>query len=247
LIAKPDVGQRGVQVELLQGEAGLVAYATHSRVNFLLQEYIDYPNEAGIFYYRIPGQQKGHISGIVGKELLAVVGDGRSTIEELLLKEDRYILQLPVLRVTYGNALGKILPAGVSHTLVPYGNHCRGAKFIDWSDRISGELENTIDTLCRQVPGFYFGRLDIKFDSWEGLCAGQRFSVIELNGAGSEPTHIYDPKHSILFAWKEIVRHWRIVFRISQLNARRHKVPKMSTGEGLSMLRENKEYLKLLS
>lgn len=244
LIAKPDIGQQGQQVKLLLNGADLLAYASQSKVDFLLQEFIDYNHEVGIFYYRIPGESKGHISGIVGKELLAVIGDGSSTIEELLLKDDRYILQLSALRAAYGLFLHKVLPAGVSHTLVPYGNHSRGAKFIDLSHLVNEELTTTIDAFCQQIPQFYYGRLDIKYKNWEDLCAGKHFSVIELNGAGSEPTHIYDPSHSILFVWKEIIRHWQLLYRISQANA---GIGFMSTREGLKMLKDYSRYAKILS
>lgn len=247
LIAKPDIGQRGMQVSLLRDECALYLYSARSKVDFLLQEYIDYPHEAGIFYYRRPGESKGHISGIVGKELLAVEGDGESTVEALLQKNGRYVLQIPALRAAYGDFLQEIPAAGKEHLLVPYGNHSRGAKFLDWSSRLTPALEGVIDSLCRQVPGFYFGRLDIKFDSWEELCEGRKFSVIELNGAGSEPTHIYDPRHSVSFAWKEIIRHLRLLFDISRANARREGLVPMSTTEGLKMLREYARHEKLIS
>jgi len=238
LIAKPDVGQRGLQVKLLQTEMELSAYADNSKVDFLIQEYIDYPHEIGVFYYRMPGEKEGHISGIVGKELLAVTGDGRSTVEELLLKQNRALLQLPVLRATYGEFLNQRLAAGEQFTLVPYGNHSRGAKFIDWSNRIDPQLIKVIDDYCRQVPGFYFGRLDIKFNSWEELRTGKAFSVIELNGAGSEPTHVYDPAHSIFFAWKEIIRHLRLLYQISRANTRQQGLRYMSFQAGWKMLQD---------
>ena len=247
LVAKPDIGQRGLQVRLLRDECELLVYAARSRVDFLVQEYIDYPYEAGIFYYRLPGDLKGHISGIVSKEMLKVRGDGRSTVEALLLQEDRHVLQLAVLRADYGAYLRQVLPAGEEKTLVPYGNHSRGAKFLDWSDKVTPELEDSIDRLCRQVEGFYFGRLDIKFRDWAELCAGKHFSVIELNGAGSEPTHIYDPAHSIFFAWKEIIRHLRLLYIISRRNARRSGLAPMSTGAGLKMLRDYARHEKLIS
>lgn len=247
LIGKPDIGQRGLQVRLLESETELSHYLEQTRVDILLQEYIDYPNEIGVFYYRIPGEPHGHISGIVGKELLSVTGDGRHTIEELLSVRHRAVLQLPVLRAVYGPSLQTILEAGRTLTLVPYGNHSRGAKFIDCSDRIDEELERVIDEWCRQVPGFYFGRLDIRFSSWEELRAGTSFSVIELNGAGSEPTHIYDPAHSIFFAWKEIIRHLQLLYRISRLNARREGLRYLSLKKGLQLLRDYSRHEKLIS
>ncbi|MBS1662049.1 MAG: NRDE family protein [Bacteroidetes bacterium] len=247
LIGKPDIGQRGLGVRLIRSESELAEYVRQAKVDILLQEYIDYPNEIGVFYYRLPGESRGHISGIVGKELLSVTGDGSHTIEELLTPHHRATLQLPALRAVYGQFLQNILEEGKAFTLVPYGNHSRGAKFIDWSDRIDGKLEQVIDELCRQVPGFYFGRLDIRFRSWEELRAGKAFSVIELNGAGSEPTHIYDPAHSLFFAWKEIIRHLRLLYRISRANARQQGLRYLSFREGWRLLRDYGRHEKLIS
>jgi hypothetical protein len=168
-------------------------------------------------------------------------------METLLKKKKRHILQLPVLRKTYGKELNKVLMHGEVFLLVPYGNHVRGAKFIDAGYLIDDELTKTIDTICQQVEGFYFGRLDIRYNSWEELKQGKEFSIIELNGAGSEPTHVYDPKHSIFFAWKEIIRHWNILFRISRINHQLLKKPYMNISDGLEMLKANKRYVKLIS
>jgi hypothetical protein len=142
--------------------------------------------------------------------------------------------------------LGIVLEKGEEFILVPYGNHIRGAKFIDDSHLIDKELTGFIDTVCIQVDGFYFGRLDIRFNSWEELKRGKSFSIIELNGAGSEPTHIYDPKHSIFFAWKEIIRHLNIMWRISKLNYRPKERPFMTTSAGLKMLRDNSRYIDMI-
>lgn len=246
LIAKPDIGMRGLAVKKLENTAELVAYARQSQVDFLVQEFIPYENEIGIFYYRYPNRQKGKISGIVGKEFLTVRGDGVSTLEELLQQDRRFILQLKKLRAELGEALQQVLPAGEEHLMVPYGNHSRGAKFLDFSNLADAELTDMIDGISKEIPGFYFGRMDIRYHTWEDLKQGKHFSIIELNGAGSEPTHIYDPGHSVFFAWKEIIRHWNILAKISILNHHKAKIPYMLTSEGLAMFRENAAYVKLI-
>lgn len=247
LVGKPDIGMQGKSVQKLENEDELLAYSLQSKVDFLVQEFVPFEKEAGIFYYRFPGESRGYISGIVGKEFLAISGDGKSTMLELLKKEKRYILQLPSLKKKYAERLQEVLAAGEEFVLVPYGNHVRGAKFLDYSNRIDTELENTIDTVCGNTEGFYYGRLDIRYNTWEELREGKNFSVIELNGAGSEPTHIYDPEHSIFFAWKEIIRHLNLLYRISKLNHKRHRSPYMSWRSGMDMLCENKKYVKLIS
>ncbi|MFR1446007.1 hypothetical protein ACLUYJ_20825, partial [Acinetobacter baumannii] len=88
------------------------------------------------------------------------------------------------------------------------------------------------------IEGFYFGRLDIRFNSFEELAEDKNWSIIELNGAGSEPTHMYDPKHSLFFAWKEIIRHWKILYKVSLQNKRR-VFPFLKYKERVAMFRQN--------
>ena len=247
LIGKPDIGMRGLAVKKIEDINDIYSYHKSSQVNFLLQEFIPFENEAGIFYYRYPNEKNGHISGIVGKEFLTVTGDGINSIETLLQKDKRFILQIPALQKAYGKQLQQVLPAGENFLLVPYGNHARGAKFIDLSHLTDEKLTATIDNLCKQVNGFYFGRLDVRYNTWEELKEGKNFSIVELNGAGSEPTHIYDPNHSIFFAWKEIMRHWVILWKISRLNHHPHNMPYMNFSAGIKMFKENNEYVKLIS
>lgn len=247
MIGKPDIGMKGMMVKKLENETELLEYVTASKVDFLIQEYIPYQNEVGIFYYRNPNEKNGEISGIVKKEFVSVTGNGTSTVEELLLKNKRYILQLPVLRKTEPGKLTRVLLLNETLVLVPYGNHVRGAKFLDESFLIDEELTNTIDAVCKQIKGFYYGRLDIRYNTWEELKNGRNFSIIELNGSGSEPTHIYDPRHSVFWAWKEIIKHWNILYRVSSQNYHREKTPYMSLRSGLNMFRENSEYIKILN
>ena len=246
LIGKPDIGMKGMMVKKLENEKELLSYVTNSKVDFLIQEYIPFKNEIGIFYYRYPNEEKGYISGIVKKELLAVTGNGVSTVEQLLLKNKRAVLQLPVLRKTEKDKMNIVLKKDEEFIVVPYGNHVRGAKFLDDSRLIDEELTKTIDSICKKVDGFYFGRLDICYNDWEELKQGKNFSIIELNGSGSEPTHIYDPRHSVFWAWKEIAKHWKILYRISKLNHQLQKAPYMTTRMGLDMFKQNSEYVKLL-
>lgn len=244
MIGKPDVGGRGRGVKILKTENDIRDYVKNALIDFHIQEFVQLKNEVGIFYCRYPGSEKGWISGIVKKEFLTVMGDGKSSIRELASNDKRAILQFQSLETIYGQALNRVLEDGKEMQLVPYGNHARGAKFLDHSHLIDQDLTDTIDRVCKQIDGFYYGRLDIRYNTWEELKKGV-FSIIEVNGAGSEPTHMYDPMHSIFFAWKEIVRHWFILYRISKINHRKG-YPYLSTREGISMFRQDKVYSRKL-
>ncbi|HKP31790.1 MAG TPA: hypothetical protein VJT83_03660 [Chitinophagaceae bacterium] len=245
LIAKPDIGGKGRGVKKIKTEDELVEYLKRFPVDMLVQEFVPFGQEVGIFYYRYPNEERGRISGIVGKHFLTAKGDGRSTIEEILKKDKRHILQLPALYELLGSEMNIVLEEGEERLLVPYGNHARGALFVDYSDWADEKLTEAIDGICKRIPGFYFGRLDVRFDTLEKLKEAKDFSLIEVNGAGSEPTHMYDPKHSLFYAWGEIIKHWRILNRVSRIN-HKNGVPYMSFKDGVKMFRDVREYDRIL-
>jgi hypothetical protein len=239
MIAKPDIGMKAFGVVQVKNNKELKDYSQKIGHDFLLQELITFPNEMGIFYTRIPGEPRGKITGLVAKEFLTIEGNGKDSILTLIKQNKRSNLQLSALKKLHGDYLKTILSPGEKFILVPFGSHTRGSKFTDISDRLNEQLFQTIDRICLQIPGFYFGRLDIRYASFNDLCEGKNFSIIELNGTGSDPTHIYDPAHSIFFAWKEIIRHWKLLYRISKLNFAKGN-PYLSFQEGKEMLRENR-------
>ena len=83
-IAKPDIGYKGMGVEKIVALADIAVYAGKINMDFLVQEFIPYPQEVGIFYCRMPDKPNGCISGIVAKEVLIVKGDGVSTLIKLI-------------------------------------------------------------------------------------------------------------------------------------------------------------------
>jgi hypothetical protein len=99
LIGKPDIGARGRGVKKLDDYRAVLLYVSSVTVDFHVQEFISYENEAGIFYYRFPGQPSGNISGIVHKEFLKVTGDGLQNVRQLLGTSPRAILQIPKLEI----------------------------------------------------------------------------------------------------------------------------------------------------
>jgi D-alanine-D-alanine ligase-like ATP-grasp enzyme len=233
---KPDIGLRGSAVKRINTVQELEQYAIRANFDFLVQDLIPFQNEVGIFYVRYPNEKKGKITGIVSKEFLIIIGNGLASVEELIKLNPRYELQLEVLKQEYGIKLLEVLPKGEKLNLMPYGNHARGAKFTDASHKVTQKLENTINEMCLQIPGFFFGRMDVMYNSFAELENGKNFFVVELNGAASEPTHIYDPKHSLFFAWKELARHITYMYEISVAN-NRNGVPYLKHRAGMKEYR----------
>jgi len=231
-IAKPDIGLRGSAVKKIHNFEELKFYNDKADFDYLVQDLITFEKEVGVFYVRYPNEKSGRITGIVSKEFLIITGDGLSATEELIKQNPRYELQLKTLKLEYGAELLNVLPKGEKLNLVPYGNHARGAKFIDGSHWISPKLTESINEMCLQIPGFYFGRLDVMYNNWEEFEIGENFAVVELNGAASEPTHIYDPTHSLFFAWRELAKHITFMYEICVQN-HKNGIPYLSHKEGM--------------
>ena len=216
-IAKPNIGLRGTAVKKINTVDELENYIKKANFEILIQDLIPYENEIGLFYVKLPNQP-GEITGIVAKEFMILTGNGKNTLRELIQQDLRYLFQLETLEAEYKEQLETVLETGEVINLVPYGNHCRGTKFVDASFEITSKMTESFNEICQQIDGFHFGRMDIMYKSFDDLAQGKHFQIVEINGAISEPTHMYDPKHSLLFGWKELTRHFHYMYLISKHN-----------------------------
>jgi len=221
IVLKPNYGQRGSGVVVVRSADGLDECLRRSSVDTIVQEYIAGP-EFGIFYYRRPSESRGHVFSITEKKFPTVVGDGRRTLEQLILCDDRGVCAAQLYLQRHRNRLSMVLPAGVAYPLVELGTHCRGAMFLDGGHLLTAALEERFDQIARRFAGFYFGRFDVRVD--DGLDAfleGRGFKILELNGVTSEATHIYDPGTPLIRAYRTLMAQWRIAFEIGAENVRR--------------------------
>jgi len=217
VIAKPDLGERGWMVQRLDDDAAVTAYLSVIKIDFLIQEWIDLPLEFGVYYMRFPSEQKGHVNSITAKEFLSVVGDGKSTLGTLIRQHDRAFLQWQALQEKYKTRWEEILARGQREELVSIGNHCLGTKFINANHLITAKLSDSFDRISQQIDGFYFGRYDLRCGSLEDLENGN-VKIVELNGCGAEPSHIYHPGASFWKGMSELIVHWQNIYRISREN-----------------------------
>jgi membrane protein DedA with SNARE-associated domain len=223
VVVKPDIGCNGTGVRLLRDRAALAAYleAFPRGETVVLQRYVAEPNEAGIFYIRHPDEASGRITSLTLKQPPAVVGDGRSTLRALILADER-AGRVPHLYLDrLGRRLDTVPAQGEQVQLVFVGNHCKGSIFRDGTALVTPALTGAIDRLARSMPDFHFGRIDVRFGSIAALRQGTGFQVIEINGAGSEATHIWDPATRLLDAWRTQFFHYGMAFRIGAANRRR--------------------------
>lgn len=217
VVLKPDVGQRGQGVVVAKSEGQAQAFFEEQEEDTIVQEYVG-GTEYGVFYHRLAGRDTGEVSSITDKRTTWVVGDGKSSLEELILADDRAVCMAPYFLSEYESQLEEVLVEGETFMLASIGTHSRGAVFLDGEALITPELEAEVDRFSRVVEGFHFGRYDLRVPSEEALKRGDGIRVIELNGITSEPTNMYDPKHGPLFGWSSLMRQWRTIFALAKEN-----------------------------
>ncbi len=217
-IMKPDVGQRGVGVKLIRSIEAARAYLAVVDGPVLVQRYAPGPHEAGVFYYRRPGEAQGRIFAVTDKVFPHIEGDGERTIEQLILDDSRAAIMAATYLRRFADRRDEVLAPGETLKLVEAGNHAQGCIFRDGMHLATPELLAAIDHISQTIPGFFIGRYDVRYADEDELRAGRGFTILELNGASSEATSIYDARTSLLAAYRTLHRQWALVFEISALN-----------------------------
>ena len=246
LIVKPEVGGQGILFRKIENEIHLKEYHSKIPAQYFIQEFIDYPVEVSLFYYRYPNQQKGAITGFLQKVPMRVKGDGVHTLEELLLRNLKTKKRLGELKLKHGNNFSKVIPQREVYILSYAGNHNRGAQFIDLSSEINDHLVAMLDKISLGINDFFYGRYDIMCRSVEDLKEGKNFKILEYNGCGAEPNHFYDTGYTLIGAWKEILKHWKILYEISKYN-HRQGIEYWPLLKGIRFRLETKKYFKLIN
>lgn len=248
LIAKPDVGFRGLLVKKIASKNELQTYLTKYPVRCIIQEFLEYRNECGVFYHRNPNAEKGYISSLTLKHFLTVTGNGTATLKELILADERAKIYWNLFREIHQKKINEVPKKNTVITLTAIGNHSKGTQFINGNHLISEKLTATFDNLSKATNGWFYGRADIKYNDFETLENGTDFKVLEINGILAEPTHIYDSENYTYFkALKAIRTHWKSLFTIATTNHKNFNIPYKSTRVFLKEILELKTYTKKIA
>lgn len=216
-ILKPNRGERGKGVVKINTIEELEAQLNICPDDFLLQEYINYPLEYGVLYYKFPNGSKDGITSICYKELPYIVGDGINTIQTLI--ETKY--KTDALHFTKKNNTAAILEKNQTLQLDYVAHRNRKCVFKNYNHIYCPEILNTFREISSQIDGFYFGRYDIKANSLQDLIEGKNIKILEINGVGSQPIHIFDPNYSFLRTYYDLIKHWKLIATISKQNQKR--------------------------
>lgn len=244
-IVKPEIGMQGILFRKIEQQQQLFDYHHQIPVDYIIQEYVDLPLEFSVFHIRYPSQSKGKVTGFILKEYMFAEGDGKSTLLKLITQHSRAKYYKAEMLHKHEQNLDKVLQKNEKYILSIAGNHNRGARFINLHKQIDQQLCDVFDTISLQAKEFYFGRYDLKCTSIEDLKQGKNFSILEFNGAGAEPNHIYDCGMSYRDALKEIARHWNDWYEIGKINKQR-AVPQWSFIKGYRYLRNAAKFFKNL-
>ena len=231
VVCKPDIGCRGSGVKLVHNPEQLINALAHypEGAGMLVQVLASWEPEAGVFYIRHPEEKSGRIISMAFKYTPYVVGDGVSTLRQLI-NEDSRASELQHLYVQrHNDKLDKIIPKDKPYKLVFSASHCRGAIFRDANGHITPALTTRINKVMDGLPEFYYGRLDIKFRDVDSFKKGENIEIVEINSASSESLHIWDRDTSLTEAIRSLLFQYRTLFRLGAKNrSRGFQPPKLS-------------------
>lgn len=239
LVLKPDVGQRGRGVFVARTEAQIVDYLTRFKGDVIAQRYVA-GEEFGVFVARAPDERTPRIVSIVHKTFPTVTGDGRRTLGELILADARAKLISSLLFSRWTSELERVPRAQEAVKLVEIGAHCRGSLFLDGSQHATPQLIATLTRLLDAVPGYAFGRMDLRVPSVAHFRAGQGLQVLELNGVSAESAHIYHPGTPLLKGYRAMFNQWSTAFAIGHAYVRQG----VATTSAWSLLRQFRQDLQ---
>lgn len=221
LIVKPEVGGQGVLFRKIDDAAHFQQYHSKITVEYIAQSLVNYPMEVCIFYYRYPGKARGVITGMLQKILLQVTGDGASTLKELILNSEKASKYFDHLKKAHLPHLNSVISPGEKYILSYAANRHRGAQLVNLEKEIDDRLHALLDGISNRIDDFFYGRYDIMCKDIESLRQGKDFAILEYNGAGAGPTHIYSNDYTIIRAYKELCMHWRKLYEVSRINNKR--------------------------
>ena len=220
LVAKPNFGCRGVGVKLVESRDQLARYFEQfpRGGQVQLQKLSGWDAEAGVFYVREPGSAQGCITSMTLKYTPYVLGDGRRTLAQLVADDPRAGELVSLYKDRHHHRWQHVIPDGEPFRLIFAASHSRGAVFRDANHLINDRLRQSLDRIFDDIPGFHYGRLDIKFSSVERLRQGLEFEIVEINGASSESIHIWDRGTSFSHAISTLLQQYSTLFKLGHAN-----------------------------
>jgi len=227
LVAKPDLGWCGYGVSRLESADELANYLRDfpRDETFLLQRLLREPGEAGLFYMRDPGAASGELIGVLLRALPAVHGNGRDSIAELVAADTRLARAAAAGAHAFRVDGERIPAAGERVVLSTVASTRAGGAYLDGTHLVTPALVAAVDAVAMDMGAdFTVGRFDVRYPDRAALQRGE-FTIMEVNGAGSEAVHAWDPKYRIRDVYRIVFAKQRRLFRIGAEQRRRGHRP----------------------
>jgi hypothetical protein len=226
VVAKPDLGWCGYGVRRLADADELAAYLAqfpHGET-FLLQRFLPEPGEAGLFYMRAPDAAQGELIGILLRDFPAVTGNGRDSLARLVAADTRLQRVHAQSQHQWQYDATRIPAAGERVRLSTVASTRVGGCYRDGSALATPALLARVEEIARDMGEFLVGRFDVRYRDIAALQRGE-FTIMEVNGAGSEAVHAWDPKYSIREVYAIVFAKQRRLFAIADAQRRRGRRP----------------------
>jgi len=218
LVIKPEVSEEGAGLRYLADSAQLDAALLAQGEDLVLQ-----PRLAGrefeVVWRRAPGSSAGMLMAVVEKADVAVVGDGRRSLEALILADDQAVGRADLYLHLNSRRVAEIPSAGEIVLLNASGSHAHGA-----AHRLRPELQTegllaALTDYCRRFPGLHYARLDLRVACEEDLAAG-KFQVTEVGGCCHVSSVMRDPSVGLLEGYRLVWRQVRLCLQAGADNLR---------------------------
>jgi hypothetical protein len=219
VVLKPNIGQRGRGVFVARQWHEVHDYLARFTGDVIAQRYVP-GQEFGVYVARKPGERRAHILSITHKTFPHVLGDGQHTLRELILNDSRAKLISGLLLSRWAEELDHVPACHERIQLVEIGAHCRGSVFLDANHLATPALVDTLTRFLDALPGYAFGRVDLRVPSVEDFQNGQDLQVLEVNGVSAESAHIYHPGTPLWVGYRAMFRQWSLAFEIGAAHAK---------------------------
>lgn len=226
VVAKPEIGWCGFGVRRIDDEAGLADYLAHfpAGEDFILQRYLDEPGEAGLFYVREPGQLRGELAAILLRSYPSVVGNGADDVGTLARHDLRARRGMHDAHHAWSLDPGYVPASGEVVRVATVASTRVGGGYEDGTRLRTKALDARLDEIARDMGDFHVGRFDVRYATPTALAAGD-FTIMEVNGAGSEAVHAWDPRYGIADVYRIVFAKQRMLFRLGAMARARGNAP----------------------
>jgi hypothetical protein len=204
----------GYGVRRIDDASALVSYLWRFPIGakLIMQRLVPYAGEAAVLYTRLPGAPQGRILSLTFRQFPHVIGDGCSTLRELICVDPRlrwkarlHLGADPSHQALDPGDLAGVPERGEMVQVALIANQRAGGSYRDAGRCITQVLEARFDAIARGMREFHYGRFDIRFACVDALMCGEDFSIIEINGIGGEAIDAWDPSLPVREVYRRLL------------------------------------------